>query len=103
MRLETDAETEYVRFDGERVRRILRRIAADVEELIHPGDLASVEPSTDPAAPSETKQEQQKQQQEQDAQARHRRRLAEPPPKERKLSPREERAALRAKLGLPPK
>ena len=33
---------------------------------------------------------------------RHRRRLAEPEPQAKRLSPREERAALREKLGLPP-
>ncbi len=106
MHLETDAETEYVRFDGERVRRILERIAADVEKLAHQGREGSTQAPTNVSALPQGEQTQphaQPQRQEEDALARHRHRLAEPPPKERNLSPKEERAALRAKLGLPPK
>ena len=82
----TEAETEFVPFDRPRVLRVLQRIAADLDDLgrAAQGDARS-------AAASE-----------EDPEARHRRSLAEPPPQPTRLSPREERAMLRAAVGLPP-
>jgi hypothetical protein len=85
---ETDPETEYVSFDRPRVLRVLNRIIADLDEL------AGLPPIADE---QETKGE--------DADARrirHRKRLAEPDPPPKRWSVREERAALRALLDLPP-
>lgn len=81
LRLDTDENTEYVPFDHARVMNILGRIASDLEGL---------------AAGRQNPQD------EDDPAARHRRRLAEPPKQPKKLSTREERNALRAKLKLPP-
>ena len=86
LRLDTDVETEFVSFDRPRVVRVLERIAADLDNL-------SLVPN-DPQADKESNQN--------DPQARHRRELAEPPREPKKLSPREQRTALRAELGLPP-
>jgi len=80
MRLDTDTETEYVAFDRARVIRILERIAADLDDLA----AGRVVPTQDDAA------------------SRHRRQLAEPAQQPKKLSTREERNALRARLKLPP-
>jgi hypothetical protein len=80
MRLDTDTETEYVAFDRARVIRILERIAADLDDL----PAGRVVPTQDDAA------------------SRHRRQLAEPTQQPKKLSTREERNALRARLKLPP-
>jgi hypothetical protein len=88
LRPETDPETEHVSFDRRRVLRVLTRIIADLDEL------ASFPPIADE---EEAKGE--------DAEARrvrHRKRLAEPDPPPKRLSIREERAALRALLDLPP-
>ena len=85
---ETDPETEYVSFDRPRVLRVLTPIIADLEELARFPPIADEE---------EAKGE--------DAEAgrvRHRKRLAEPDPPPKRLSMREERAALRALLDLPP-
>jgi hypothetical protein len=88
LRPETDPETEYVSFDRPRVLRVLTRIIADRDELAGSPPIADEE---------ETKGE--------DAEARrvrHWKRLAEPDPPPKRLSIREERAALRALLDLPP-
>jgi hypothetical protein len=86
LRLEDDAEREYVPFDRPRVLRVLRRIADDLDDLARTGPAGEVPADLDAAEPH----------------ARHRRRLAEPPPVPRRLSAREERAALRAAAGLDP-
>jgi hypothetical protein len=80
MRLDTDTETEYVRFDRLRVMRILERIVADLDQLAEGG-----EPQSDD-----------------DPTAEHRRRLAAVPEPARRLSTRQVRNSLRAKLKLPP-
>ena len=80
LRLDTDENTEYVSFDQARVMRILGRIASDLEDL---------------AAGRKNPQDQD------NPAARHRRQLAEPQEQPKKLSTREERNALRAKLKLP--
>jgi len=85
LRPETDAEREYVVFERWRILRVLERIAADLDDLARPPGVPA------PLAPPD-----------EDAGTRHRRRLAEPPPRPRRQSIREERAALRAELGLPP-
>ena len=87
LRPDTDEETEFVSFDRQRVLKVLKRIAADLDDLTRRSAQemdCSILPGDDL-----------------DALSRHRRELAEPPPKS--LSHREQRAALRAKLGLPPK
>jgi hypothetical protein len=86
LRPDEDFETEFVAFDQPRVVRVLERIAADLDTL-------SLVPN-DPHADKESNHH--------DPRARHRHELAEPPPKPKKLSHREQRAALRAALGLPP-
>ena len=86
LRPDSDAETEFVSFDRPRILRVLARIAADLDELARANDVSAARPT--PGAD--------------DPQARHRHRLAEPPPVPPHLSPREERARLRAELGLPP-
>jgi hypothetical protein len=86
LRPDADVETEFVAFDRPRVVRVLERIAADLDNLrLMPND-----PHADKASKHH------------DPQARHRHELAEPPPKPKKLSHREQRTALRAALGLPP-
>jgi Mg-chelatase subunit ChlI len=87
LRAETDPKTAFVGFDQVRVLRVLKRIAADLDELSG---------RTTPAENDELTT---------DAQAdgvRHRRRLAEPEPTLSSLSQREQRAILREKMGLPP-
>ncbi len=79
-----DAETEFVGFDRPRLVRVLERNAADLDNL-------SLAPN-DPHADNESNNH---------SQARHRHELAEPPPKPKKLSHREQRTALRAPMGLP--
>jgi hypothetical protein len=62
LRPDTEDATEYVRFDHARVRRVLARIAADLDLLARPGaemEATRPEPGADPRV-------------------RHRRRLAEP-------------------------
>jgi hypothetical protein len=81
LRLDTDENTEYVPFDHARVMRILGRIASDLEGLA-----AGRQNPKDEDEPA----------------VRHRRQLAEPQQQPKKLSMREERNALRAKLKLPP-
>lgn len=77
---DTETETEYVRFDRPRVIRILERIVADLDQLAKAGATLS---DRDPATGQ-------------------RRRLAATPATTRRLSTKEERDALRAKLKLPP-
>jgi hypothetical protein len=86
LRPDEDFETEFVAFDRPRVVRLLERIAADLDNL----SLVPNDPHADKASNHH------------DPRARHRHGLAEPPPKPKKLSHREQRAALRAALGLPP-
>jgi hypothetical protein len=88
LRPETDPETEYVSFDRPRVLRVLARIIADLD------DLAGHPPITEEKAVKGEGAETRR--------ARHRQRLAEPEPPPRRLTVREERAALRALLDLPP-
>ena len=83
LRLDEDENTDYAAFDHARVMRILGRIASDLEDLAT-GRPNSAEDGDNPAA-------------------RHRRQLAEPQAQAKKLSTREERNALRAKLKPPPK
>jgi hypothetical protein len=81
-----DGEPEFVPFDRPRILRVLARIAADLDALARAHEVwaAGAPPGAEePRAP-------------------HRRRLAEPAPAPARLSPREERARLRAEVGLPP-
>ena len=87
LRPETDPETEYVAFDRPRVLRVLTRIIADLDGLAGFPPIAEEEVKKGGA---EVRR------------ARHRRRLAEPDPPPKQLTVREERAALRALLKLPP-
>ena len=80
LRPDEDVDTEFVAFDWPRVVRVLERIAADPDTL-------SLVPN-DPHADKESNHH--------DPRARHRYELAESPPKPKKLSHREQRAALRA-------
>ena len=85
LRPDEEVETEFVAFDRPRVVRVLERIAADLDTLsLVPNDLHADEELNH-----------------HDPRARHRHELAEPPPKPKKLSHREQRMALRAALGLP--
>jgi hypothetical protein len=86
LRPESEEETEFVPFDRQRVLRVCARIAADLDELAR--------------RPHENTEELAAGQEE--LRARHRRRLAEPEPPPRRLSQREERAALRQAKRLPP-
>src|SRR3954465_633138 len=86
LRPETDPETEYVSFDRPRVLRVLARIIADLEELT--GFPPIAEEAKEGSAEARR--------------VRHRQRLAEPDPPPKRLTVREERAALRALLDLPP-
>jgi hypothetical protein len=88
LRTETDSETEYVSFDRPRVLRVLARIIADLDELAGFPPIADKERGKVGDAEA--------------LRVRHRRRLAEPDPPPKRLSMREERAALRASLDLPP-
>jgi hypothetical protein len=87
LRPDEDVETEFAAFDRPRVVRVLERIAADLDTL----SLVPNDPHPDD-----------KESNHHDPRARHRHELAEPPPKPKKLSHREQRTALRAALGLPP-
>src|SRR3954454_14866279 len=88
LRPETDPETEYIAFDRPRVLRVLARILAALEELAGSPPLADEEPAAGQVAEARR--------------VHHRRRLAEPDPPPRRLSAREERAALWASLDDPP-
>jgi len=85
LRPDTDPETEYVVFERWRILRVLERIAADLDDVARPPGVPA------PLAPPD-----------EDAGTRYRRRLAEPRPRPRRRSVRDERTALRADVGLPP-
>src|SRR3954464_1837832 len=87
LRPETDSETEYVAIDRPRVLRVLARIIADLDGLAGFPPLAEEEVKKGGAEARR---------------ARHRRRLAARAPPPKQLTVREERAALRALLKLPP-
>ena len=78
----------YVAFDRPRVLRVLDRIIADLDELA--GFPAIIDEERGKVGDAEARR------------VRHRQRLAEPEPPPKRLSMREERAALRALLDLPP-
>jgi transcriptional regulator with XRE-family HTH domain len=83
----TEDATEYVRFDQARVRRVLARIAADLDTLARQG------PETEPDSAEPVA----------DLRARHRHRLAEPEEQPRRgRTAKEQREALRKAFGLPP-
>jgi hypothetical protein len=86
LRPESEEETEFVPFDRHRVLRVLARMAADLDELAR-------RPREHTEELAEGREE---------LRARHRQRLAEPEPQPRRLSQREERAALRQAKRLPP-
>jgi hypothetical protein len=86
LRPDTEDVTELVRFDQARVRRVLARIAADLDMLARHG------PATDMERPEEPT----------DPRTRHRRRLAESDEKPRGRTAKEQRDALRHAFGLPP-
>jgi len=85
LRPDTEADPAYVVFERWRILRVLERIAADLDDLARPSGVPA------PLAPPD-----------EDAGTRHRRRLAEPPERPRRRSVRDERATLRADVGLPP-
>jgi len=87
LRPDTEDATEYVQFDQARVRRVLARIAADLDTLACPGvEVAITHPEH-----------------EIDPRARHRQRLAEPEEQPRRgRTAKEQREALRKAFGLPP-
>ena len=87
LRAETDPKTAFVAFDQARVWRVLKRIAADLDEL-----LGRQTPRENGDATGDTPV----------AGVKHRRRLAEPEPEVSSLSQHEQRAILREKMGLPP-
>jgi hypothetical protein len=86
LRPDTEDTTEFVRFDHARVRRVLARIAADLDMLARHG------PATDTERPEEPT----------DPRTRHRRRLAESDEKPRGHTAKGQRDALRHAFGLPP-
>ncbi len=84
LRPDTDPNPTYVVFERWRILRVLERIAADLDDLARPLSVPA------PLAPPD-----------EDPQTRHRRRVAALPPRPRRRSMRDERAALRADVGLP--
>jgi hypothetical protein len=78
--------TACVPCDRPRVRRVLARMAADLDELARPPRATATDTGVDQEAPD----------------VQHRRRLAEPEPPPRRLSRQEARAVLRQAAGLPP-
>ena len=87
LRAATDPKTAFVAFDQARVWRVLKRIAADLDDLS-----GRKIPSENGDSTVDTQM----------AGIKHRRRLAEPEPELSSLSQREQRAILREKMGLPP-
>jgi hypothetical protein len=86
LRPDTEDTTELVRFNQARVRRVLARIAADLDLLARHGlatDMESLEEPTDPPT-------------------RRRRRPAQSDEKPRGCTAKEQREALRHAFGLPP-
>jgi hypothetical protein len=87
LRAESDPKTAYVGVDQKWVLRVLKRIAANLDQLsgnLNPTSEGDVE--QDPIT----------------AGVKHRHRLGEPEPELSSLSHREQRAILREKMGLPP-
>jgi hypothetical protein len=84
LRPDTEDVTECVRFDQARVRRVLARIAADLDAL------ARHDPTTETTSPAESM----------DPRMQHRRRLAEPEEEPRGRTAKEQREALRKACGL---
>ena len=70
LRLETEPVTEFVVFDAQRIRRVLARIAADLDAVVH----SSVEHRSSGASTGATAEAESE-----DALAQHRRRLAANP------------------------
>ncbi len=87
LRAESDPRTAYVDVDRKWVLRVLKRIAANLDQLS--GYLTLTEESNIRVDPSE-------------GGVKRRHRLAEPEPEMSSLSHREQRAILREKMGLPP-
>jgi hypothetical protein len=87
LRPESDPEPEYVAFDRPLVLRVLARVIADLNGLAGFPLIA---------------EEQAKKGSAEARRVRHRQRLAEPDPPPKRLTVREEQAALRAFLDLPP-
>jgi len=87
LRAETDPKTAWVAFDQARVWRVLKRIAADLDELS-----GRKTPSENGESTVDT----------QVAGVKHRRRLAEPEPELSSLSQREQRAILSPSSRLSP-
>ncbi len=87
LRAESDPRTAYVGVNQDWVLRVLKRVAANLDQLS--GYLTPTEESNTRVDPSE-------------AGVKRRNRLAEPEPKMSSLSHREQRAILREKMGLPP-
>ena len=88
LRAESDSRTAYVSVDRSWVLRVLKRVAANLDQLsgtLSPTSESEVEPNSIMRGES----------------LRHR--LAEPEPELSSLSHREQRAILREKMGLPPK
>ncbi len=87
LRSESDSRTAYVSVDRSWVLRVLKRVAANLDQLsgtLSPTSESEVEPNSIIAG----------------VKLRHR--LAEPEPELSSLSHREQRAILREKMGLPP-
>ena len=87
LRAESDSRTAYVGVDQEWVLRVLKRVAANLDQLS--GNLfptSEDDVRQDPIAAGELR----------------RYRLGEPEPELSSLSHREQRAILREKMGLPP-
>ena len=87
LRAESDPKTAYVSVNQEWVMRVLKRIAANLDQLsgnLNPASESDV--GEDPITAGEL----------------HRHRLGEPEPKLSSLSHREQRAILREKMGLSP-
>jgi IclR-like helix-turn-helix domain-containing protein len=85
LRPDSEDTTEFVRFDQARVRRVLARIAADLDMLARHGPVTDTERPEEPTDPR----------------TRHRRRLAESDEKPRGRTAKEQRKALREACGLP--
>jgi hypothetical protein len=85
LRPATEDVTEFVRFDQARVRRVLARIAADLDALPRHGPATDTERPEEPTEPR----------------SRHRRRLAEPEGPPRGRTAKEQRDALRKAFSLP--
>ncbi len=87
LRAESDQRTAYVGVDHEWVLRVLKRVAANLDQLS--GTLNPTEEGDEGLEPIV-------------AGVKRRHRLAEPEPELSSLSQREQRAILREKMGLPP-